>query len=102
ARNPGVRDAHAHGLMPACYRDAALPPANVAFPAACFSKQQFNIWNPIVPRVYASYDIAGNGTTVLKGGWGRFAHQRQHVPDLDGSDPQARTNDTYTWHDLNG
>jgi hypothetical protein len=100
--NIGVRYAHDNGFIPASCRDEALPPANIAFPAQCFPKQQFNIWNPIVPRLYASYDIAGTGKTVLKGGWGRFAHQRQQVPELDGSDPQVRTNVTYTWHDLNG
>jgi hypothetical protein len=99
--NLGVRYAHDNGFIPASCRDAALPPADVAFPATCFPKQQFNIWNPIVPRVYASYDITGNGKTVLKAGWGRFAHQRQHVPELDGSDPQVRTQVTYTWHDTN-
>ena len=28
------------------------------------------------PRLYFSYDITGNGKTVLKGGWGRFYKQR--------------------------
>ena len=50
--NLGLRYAHDNGFIPASCRDAALPPANVAFPAQCFDKQQFNIWNPIVPRVY--------------------------------------------------
>jgi carboxypeptidase family protein len=100
--NLGVRYAHDNGFIPASCRQAALPPADVAFPAQCFPKQQFNIWNPVVPRLYASYDLAGNGKTVIKAGWGRFAHERQHVPELDGSDPQVRTQVTYTWHDLNG
>ena len=55
-----------------------------------------------MPRLYAAYDVAGNGKTVIKGGWGRYAHQRMHDPELNNADPQVRTTTTYTWHDLNG
>ena len=46
----------------------------------------------------------GNGKTLLKGGWGRFDHERQQVPELDAADSQVRTLVTYRWdaaHDLN-
>jgi hypothetical protein len=97
--NLGVRYAHDNGYVPASCRAAALPPADVAFPAACFLRQQFNIWNVWAPRLYASYDVSGNGKTVIKGGWGRFDHERQQVPELDSADPQVRTQVTYFWHD---
>jgi Carboxypeptidase regulatory-like domain len=100
--NAGVRYAHDNGSIPASCTQTAFSPADQTYPAACYAKQQFNVWNPIVPRIYASYDIGGNGKTVIKGGYGRFAHQRMHDPELNNADPQVRTTTTYTWHDLNG
>jgi hypothetical protein len=100
--NLGVRYAHDNGYVPDSCRDAAYPPGDVAFPTACFAKQQFNIWNTFAPRMHAAYDIGGDGKTVIKGGWGRYDHRRQHVPELDAADPQVRTTVTYGWHDLNG
>ena len=44
----------------------------------------------------------GNGKTLIKGGWGRFDHQRQQVPELDAADAQVRTQVIYRWRDLNG
>jgi hypothetical protein len=100
--NLGIRYAHDNGFVPDSCRDAATPPGDVPFPAACFQKQQFNIWNSFAPRLHASWDINGNGKTVLKGGWGRFDHERQQVPEMDSADPQVRTMSTYRWRDLNG
>ena len=39
---------------------------------------------------------------MIKGGWGRFDHERQQVPELDAADAQVRTQVTYRWRDLNG
>jgi carboxypeptidase family protein len=96
--NLGLRYAHDNGFVPNSCRDPASPPGDVAFPAACYPMQQFNIWNTVAPRLHASYDVSGNGKTVVKGGWGRYDHRRQHVPELDAADPQVRTQVTYRWH----
>ena len=100
--NLGVRYAHDNGFVPESCRDAATPPGDVPFPAACFEKQQFNVWNSFAPRLHAVWDILGNGKTVLKGGWGRFDHERQQVPEMDSADAQVRTQSTYRWRDFNG
>jgi hypothetical protein len=100
--NLGLRYAHDNGFVPASCRDAADAPGDVVFPARCFDKKQFNVWNPVSPRLHAAWDLTGNGKTMLKGGWGRFHHARQQDPELNAADPQIRTTITYRWRDLNG
>ena len=99
--NLGVRFAHDNGFVPASCREAAPAPANIAFPAECYDKKQFNVWNGFAPRLAGAWDVAGNGKTVIKGGFARFDHERQQVPELDAADPQVQTTTTYRWHDLN-
>jgi len=100
--NLGLRYAHDNGYVPESCREAALPPGNVAFPAECYARQQFNVWDGVAPRLHGAWDLAGNGKTVIKGGWARFDHQRQQVPEMNEADPQVRTTVTYRWRDLNG
>ena len=100
--NLGLRFAHDNGFAPGGCRDAADGPGALAFPAGCWDVKQFNIWNSFAPRLHAAWDLFGNGKTLLKGGWGRFDHERQQVPELDSADTQVRTQVVYKWHDLNG
>jgi len=100
--NLGVRFAHDNGFVPESCREAATFPADQVYPAACFDKQQFNIWNSFAPRLHGSWDILGNGKMVLKGGWGRFDHERQQVPEMDSADAQLRVTTSYRWRDFNG
>ena len=53
-------------------REAAGAPSDVVFPAECFPQVEFRPWNSVAPRLHAAYDLAGDGKTVLKGGWGRY------------------------------
>jgi hypothetical protein len=99
--NLGVRYAHDNGFVPASCL-AAKPPGDVAFPPTCYDKKQFNIWTPISPRLHASWDVDGQGKTLIKGGWGVFHHARQLDPELSAADPQVPTTVTYLWRDLNG
>jgi hypothetical protein len=62
----------------------------------------FNTWNPVSPRLRAAYDVTGDGRTVIKGGWGRFAHMRNVGTELSPADPGGRVTATYRWADRNG
>jgi carboxypeptidase family protein/TonB-dependent receptor-like protein len=99
--NLGVRYAHDNAYNAAVCRDAAIGPGSVAFPAACYDKQQFNIWNPISPRLHFAYDVTGDGKTLVKGGWGRFAHMRV-TDETQTASRNVISNAIYTWHDING
>jgi hypothetical protein len=54
-----------------------------------------------VPRFYTAYDVTGDAKTVIKGGWGRFAHWRT-TDEVLSLNPFVGTTTTYRWHDLNG
>jgi hypothetical protein len=97
----GLRFEHSSAWAPEQCREAAPPPGDVAFPAACYDRIDIKPWNSIVPRVRAAYDVMGDGKTVIKGGWGRYARNR------NSEDPQAFEQNgpamaTYRWRDLNG
>lgn len=99
--NLGVRYAHENKALPEQCRVAAAPPLDVVFPAECFPEVQFKIWNSVVPRLHAVYDFTGDGRTVIKGGWGRFAHLR-YVDEIQMANENAHTLALFRWHDLNG
>jgi hypothetical protein len=98
--NLGVRYAYDSAYEKAGCRDAAPPPAHLAFPATCWEKTQMPIFNSVVPRLRAAYDITGDGRTVVKGGWGRYVRMRL----FDHLQPMARnviSTAVYRWRDRN-
>jgi hypothetical protein len=99
--NLGLRYAHDRGFIPEQCREAAEGPAAVIAPAQCFSQVGFNVWNPVVPRLRASFDVFGNGKSVVKGGWGRYAHMRM-MDELQQANPNVAQSILYNWRDLNG
>jgi hypothetical protein len=63
---------------------------------------QVILFNNIVPRVGATYDVMGDGKTVLKANWGRFSFNTG-VNLADAVNPNTSTQyAVWTWNDLNG
>ena len=51
--------------------------------------------------MHASFDLFGDGKSVLKGGFGRFANLREVNPEVTASNRNNRTTTTWVWHDNN-
>jgi hypothetical protein len=59
------------------------------------------IFNSVVPRLRATYDLTGDGKTVVKGGWGRYVRMRlfDHLQPMSNN---VISTAVYRWRDLNG
>jgi hypothetical protein len=61
--------------------------------------RQDPLWHNFAPRVSGTFDLKGNGKSVIKASWGKY---------LDGintgtpPNPNANINQVYAWNDLNG
>lgn len=58
-------------------------------------------WNNISPRLGFTYDLAGNGKTILRGSFSRYADQMGNSLGTQGS-PIAFREVDYGWNDANG
>ena len=67
----------------------------------CYAKAQLPIWKSTVPRLHFAYDINGNGKSVIKGGWGRYAAYGSITSDLLVAERNNKQTTTWLWHDLN-
>ena len=57
------------------------------------------LWHNFAPRFSGTYDLSGNGRTVLKASWGKYLDQ---INTGTPPNPNANINQTYVWNDLNG
>jgi len=100
--NAGARYTRDSGYVPETCREAAAPPGDVVFPARCFDRVELRLFNSVAPRLHAAYDLAGDGKTVLKGGWGRYDHMRQIEPDAWRLALNNQAYGIFLWRDQNG
>lgn len=98
--NLGLRYARDNGYLPEQCRVSSPAPLDTLHPADCFSFVQFRKFNSLVPRIHLAYDVTGDGKTVVKGGWGRFAHMR-YADEVNMANSNVFLDSTFTWHDLN-
>jgi hypothetical protein len=101
--NLGFRVARDDGYIPAQCRDAGSfkdPSGQPIYPAQCNPHIQSATQWSVVPRIYFSLDVTGDGKTAIKGGWGRFADWRNENHVLP-NNPNVALQKVYTWHDLN-
>jgi hypothetical protein len=99
--NLGLRWDRYNGWMPEQSQPAfSNGPVNIA--AQVFPERNFYTWNNLGPRVGITYDLAGDGKTVLKASYGLFWHNPG--PDVSaGANPnQNNKSVTYSWTDRNG
>lgn len=57
------------------------------------------LWHNFAPRFSGTYDVNGNGKSVIKASWGRYLDQ---ISTGTPPNPNANINQQYAWNDING
>jgi hypothetical protein len=96
--NLGVRFDHYDAFTPD-QTQLAYNYGPLVVPAASFAEQHYVKWNSFVPRIGVSYDLMGDGKTVLKANWGLYKFN-PGVGLADQANPnQSLKTATYSWAD---
>jgi hypothetical protein len=99
--NAGVRYDRYSGSRPEQQQLAfSLGPVNL--PARTFAAEDLYTWNQVAPRVGATYDLTGDGKTVLKANYGLFWHNPGVAVGSDSNPNTASKSVSYAWTDRNG
>jgi len=70
--------------------------------AKSFPEVTFFTWNVAAPRIGVTFDLTGDGKTVLKGNYGLYWHNPGAGIGGSGNANTAGKSASYTWNDLNG
>ncbi len=70
--------------------------------AKTFDKTQFYTWNVAAPRVGLTFDLSGDGRTVLKGNYGLYWHNPGVGVGSNANPNTPAKSATYAWNDVNG
>lgn len=99
--NLGLRYDRYKGWLPEQEQLAASNgPISVA--AKTFPVTTFYTWNVAAPRIGVTFDLTGDGKTVLKGNYGLFWHNPGAGVGGSGNPNTAAKAATYSWNDING
>ncbi len=99
--NLGVRYGHDSAEIPDQCRETADAPGHLAFPARCYDEIDVPTFGSFAPRLHASYDLTGDGRTIVKSGWSRY-YQIRNADDLQIGNRNNLSTARYRWRDLNG
>jgi hypothetical protein len=99
--NAGFRYDRYHGWLPEQNQLAATV-GPVSVPAATFAERSLYTWNQVAPRLGVTYDLTGDGRTVLKGNYGLFWHNPGVAPGSNANPNTPGKSATYAWNDANG
>src|SRR5438477_4102682 len=97
--NLGVRWDHYDVFTPDQRQLAFTFPSGLSIPDATFPEQHYTKWNGVVPRLGLSYDVAGDGKTVIKANWGIYKFNPGVGVAQDANANQALKTITYQWLD---
>jgi hypothetical protein len=70
--------------------------------AKTFEEREFYTWNVAAPRVGVTFDLSGDGRTVIKGNYGLYWHNPGVAVGGNGNPNTAGKSATYSWNDING
>ena len=99
--NGGVRWDRYHGWLPEQNQlGATVGPVVVA--AKSFAETDLFTWNQIAPRIGVTFDLTGDGKTVLKGNYGLYWHNPGVGVSSDVNPNSGTKSATYGWSDING
>jgi hypothetical protein len=95
--SPGLRFAYERDYAPPqCHEGGTFAAAQ------CWDEVELSVWNSMVPRLHAAFDLFGDGKSVIKGGWGQFVRMRTLNPEMAMANRNNRQTTIWTWRDLNG
>ncbi|HET9705664.1 MAG TPA: carboxypeptidase regulatory-like domain-containing protein [Vicinamibacterales bacterium] len=107
--NAGFRYDRYHGWLPEQEQlDGSLSAWAPQFPSLAarvqpktFPETHFYTWNVAAPRVGMTFDLAGDGKTVLKANYGLYWHNPGVGVASSANPNTASKSATYTWNDAN-
>ena len=99
--NAGMRYDRYRGWLPE-QQQLAASTGPISVQAKTFPQTEFFVWNKVAPRVGLTFDLTGDGKTVLKGNYGLFWHNPGASVGGDGNPNIAAKRATYQWNDING
>jgi hypothetical protein len=70
--------------------------------AKTFPEQHIYTWNVAAPRIGMTFDLTGDGKTVLKGNYGLYWHNPGVGLGANGNANTTGKSATYVWTDING
>ncbi|MDH4063495.1 MAG: hypothetical protein OEW19_03785, partial [Acidobacteriota bacterium] len=96
--NGGVRYDRYKGSLPE-QQQLAASVGPVSVEALTFAQQDLYTWNQVAPRIGGTFDLSGDGKTVLKANYGLFWHNPGVGVGSSANPNTTGKSATYSWND---